>query len=213
VTETNRLEAFSDGVMAIAITLLVLDLSVPVRGELGRNESLGRALAQMWPSYAAYVVSFLVIGIIWMNHHALFGLIARTDRLTLFINLLLLMVVSVIPFPTRLLAQYLTAGGSQAHLAAAVYSATMLVMAVAFSALYVTATRRPQMLQPWVDYAAVRRAVPRFSVGVGVYAITVVIAFVSAPLTLATHFALAVYYLFDQTGSVAAEPDAGAEPA
>jgi uncharacterized membrane protein len=213
VSETSRLEAFSDGVMAIAITLLVLDLAVPTQKELvSGKESLGHALAAQWPNYAAYVVSFLVIGIIWMNHHTLFGLIDRVDRWVLFANLLLLLVVSAIPFPTRLMAEYLTSGGSSAHLAAAVYSATMLAMAVAFTALYVTATRRSDMLRKNVDAVAVRRSAPRFGAGVAAYAVTVGLAFVSAPATLLVHFGLAVYYMLDQTG--ARHPDARqADPA
>jgi uncharacterized membrane protein len=205
VSESTRLEAFSDGVMAIAITLLVLDLIVPTREELSaQHTTLSHALGALWPNYAAYVVSFLVIGIIWVNHHALFGLIGQVDRWVLFSNLLMLMVVSAIPFPTRLLAEYLTAGGSASHLAAAVYSATMLAMAVAFTALYIAGTR-PQMLRPGVDPAAMRRALPRFSAGVGLYAVTVAVSFISAPVTLAVHFGLAVYYVFDQTGAVRAD--------
>lgn len=215
MTDTNRLEAFSDGVMAIAITLLVLDLSVPPREQLAEGETLAHALAHQWPSYAAYVVSFLVIGIIWVNHHALFGLIARVDRLTLFVNLLLLMVVSAIPFPTRLMAEYLTAGGTDAHVAAAVYSATMLAMSLAFGGVFLCATRRRDLLRPGVDHAVVRQAIPGFTVGGVFYALTVVIAFVSAPITLLAHFALGVYYLFDHTGTRsggAAEPAGAADP-
>src|SRR5437899_5745321 len=130
MTEPGRLEAFSDGVLAIAITLLVLDLTVPLRNEL-HGESLALALGHQWPNYCAYAVSFLVIGIIWVNHHAMFAMVARTDRWVLFANLLLLMVVAAIPFPTRLLAEYLTAAGRDAHVAAAVYSATMLAMGIA----------------------------------------------------------------------------------
>lgn len=202
MSETGRLEAFSDGVMAIAITLLVLDLVVPTREQLAaENASLGHALAALWPSYAAYVVSFLIIGIIWVNHHAVFKLVGRVDRRLLFTNLFLLMVVAAIPFPTRLLAEYLTAGDADAHIAAAVYSTTMLMMAVAFTLLFAAATRRPDLLAPGVDPVAVRRSLPRFGLGVGVYAVTVALSFVSAPLTLLTHFGIAVYYIFDQTGS------------
>src|SRR6185369_4800250 len=105
VSETTRTEAFSDAVIAIAITLLVLDLHVPVRQTL--TEPLTKALAHEWPSYAAYVTSFLVIGIIWVNHHAVFELIGRIDRTALFLNLLLLMTVVTIPYTTHLLATYL----------------------------------------------------------------------------------------------------------
>jgi uncharacterized membrane protein len=101
---TSRLEAFSDGVFAIAITLLVLDLAVPPVTEAERD-GLWAALGHEWPSYFAYLVSFLVIGIIWINHHTMLTLVERVDRPVLFANLLLLLTVSVIPFPTRLLAE------------------------------------------------------------------------------------------------------------
>ena len=136
---SKRLEAFSDGVFAIAITLLVLDLAVPARNEV-RPGGLGSALAHQWPSYFAYLVSFLVIGIIWVNHHTMFSKVNLVDRPVLFANLALLLVVSALPFPTRLLAEYLTAG-SDAHTAAAIYSATMLAMGLAYSVLWIAVTR------------------------------------------------------------------------
>jgi uncharacterized membrane protein len=127
---TGRLEAFSDGVFAIAITLLVLDLAVPARN---RSEpgGLAAALGHQWPSYFAYLVSFLIIGIIWVNHHTVFDTVRLVDRPVLFANLALLLVVSALPFPTRLLAEYLTAG-YDSHVAAAIYSAAMLTMGLAF---------------------------------------------------------------------------------
>jgi uncharacterized membrane protein len=202
VNEKGRLEAFSDGVMAIAITLLTLDLVVPTRQELlDEGKTLAQALGALWPSFAAYVVSFLIIGIIWVNHHTLFGMLARVERVLLFVNLLLLMLVAVIPFPTRLLAEYLTAANRDSHIAAAVYSTTMLVTAIVYTGLFALATRRADLLLPGVDADAVRRSLPRFGLGVGVYAVTVLLSFVSAPLTLATHFVIAVYYVFDQTGA------------
>ena len=96
----NRLEAFSDGVFAIAVTLLVLDLGVPAPG-IG---SLGHELLAQWPSYAAYVISFLTIGIIWINHHAAFSRLRVVDHSILMWNLALLLTVSVLPFTTSLMA-------------------------------------------------------------------------------------------------------------
>jgi uncharacterized membrane protein len=197
VSETGRVEAFSDGVFAIAITLLVLDLRVPARGVL-EGHSLARALAEEWPSFAAYLVSFTVIGIIWVNHHAMFLLIRQVDRPTLFANLLLLLTISVLPFPTRLFAEYLTAGDDDARTAAAVYSATMVGMGLAFQGLWMSATRRPNLLHAPLDPAAVRRSQLRFGLGLVVYLGTVGTSFINAILTLAIHFAVAVYYCFNQ---------------
>jgi uncharacterized membrane protein len=124
---TNRLEAFSDGVIAIAITLLVLDIKVP---DPDTTSSLGHALGQMWPNYAAYVVSFATIGIIWINHHALVRRLRMADHSVLILNLFLLLTIGVLPFTTALLAAYLGEDGE--HLAAAVYAGSLLAMAVGF---------------------------------------------------------------------------------
>src|SRR6185436_18501526 len=156
----HRTEAFSDGVLAIAITLLVLDLRVPRRDAL--DESLAAALGREWPAYAAYVTSFLIIGIIWVNHHAVFDLIGRLDRGVLFLNLLLLMSVVAIPFTTALLSEYLVAGDPEANTAAVVYSAVMVLMSFGFAGLYTYVARRPALLADGVDPAAVRASIVRF---------------------------------------------------
>jgi uncharacterized membrane protein len=192
----GRLEAFSDGVFAIAITLLVLDLRVPPRGSAPDGQ-LGTELAHEWPAYFAYLVSFLVIGIIWVNHHTVFQHVRLVDRPVLFANLALLLTVSVIPFPTRLLSEYLTAG-SDAHLAAAVYSATMFAMGLAYSVLWLTITRDRGLLHDQVDPAESRAALRRFGLGNVFYLATIGLSFISAIATLAVHAALAIYYCFDQ---------------
>jgi len=197
--DSKRAEAFSDGVFAIAITLLVLDLAVPARDRLA-GRSLIRALGAEWPSYFAYLVSFAVIGIIWVNHHGLCGLVKRADRLVLFANLFLLLTVSVIPFPTRLLAEYLTASGDS-HVAAAIYSAGMLAMSIAFSLLFLAISRDARLLHVPLDRATIQRTWRRFSVGGVFYLITIGLSFVSAVLTLVVHALLAAYYCFDQLAS------------
>ena len=197
MSETDRTETFSDGVLAIAATLLVLGLRVPARDTL--HTSLLTALTAQWPSYAAYVTSFLVIGIIWVNHHAVFELIGRVDRTTLFLNLLLLMSVVPIPFTTTLLSEYLTAGIGNARTAAIVYSAVMLAMASGFAGLYSYVTRKPALLAEGVDTQAMRASIVRFSlVGIVLYLATLVVALFSAPLCLLAHLLIAVYYCFEQ---------------
>lgn len=177
MNDSRRLEAFSDGVMAIAITLLVLNLHVPTANEVS-GQGLASALVHQWPSYAAYLVSFLIIGIIWINHHAMFALVRRVDRGVLFANLGLLLVVSVIPFPTQLLADYLTSS-TDAHVAAATYSGTMLGMAVAFTLLWWAITRDARLLHDRVDLS-VNRGLRRFTLGMVVYAACVVLALINA---------------------------------
>ncbi|WP_433294030.1 TMEM175 family protein [Actinoplanes sp. CA-030573] len=197
MSDTGRTEAFSDGVLAIAITLLVLDLRVPVRETL--DEPLAAALSERWPAYAAYVTSFLIIGIIWVNHHGVFDLVSKVDRLALFLNLLLLMSVVAIPFTTALMSEYLLAGGRDARTAALVYSGVMLAMSLAFAALYSHLARQPALLSEHVDPVAARKSIIRFSaVGIILYVGTLVVALISAPLCLVAHFLIALYYCFQQ---------------
>jgi uncharacterized membrane protein len=201
---SGRIEAFSDGVFAIAITLLVLDLVVPTRQEAA-EDGLGHALAHEWPAYFAYLVSFLIIGIIWVNHHTMFDKVRLVDRPVLFANLALLLTVSLIPFPTRLLADYLTAGAGS-HIAAAIYSATMLAMGLAYTALWLSLTRDAHLLHEGINPRSSRNALRRFGAGNVFYLLTIGLSFVSAPITLAVHGALALYYCFDQLPTIGSDP-------
>jgi uncharacterized membrane protein len=205
MTDSARVEAFSDGVFAIAITLLILDVAVPARDSTPNGELAG-ALARQWPSYFAYLVSFLVIGIMWVNHHTVFARVRQVDRLVLFANLALLLMVSAIPFPTHLLAEYLT-GGANSHVAAAVYSATMLAAGLAYNLLWVSVSRDSRLLHVPIDPVARRVAVRRFGAGNIVYAATIGLSFVSAVATLAVHAVVAIYYCFDQLSAARTDRD------
>nr|WSY50500.1 TMEM175 family protein [Streptomyces sp. NBC_00886] len=194
MNESGRVEAFSDGVFAIAITLLILEIKVP---DIGEHGGLWHALGGQWPSYAAYVVSFLVIGIMWINHHQVFSYVARVDRTLMFLNLLVLMVVAAVPWPTAMLAEYLREDRAS-HVAAAVYSLVMVAMALAFQALWWHLTRTGHLFDTRVDIPAARATRARFALGSLAYPLTVGLAFVSAPLTLAAHGLIALYYGFNQ---------------
>ena len=193
---TRRLEAFSDGVFAIAITLLVLELGVPE----GAGERLAHELAQQWPSYFAYVVSFLVIGIIWINHHAVMDHLGRADRPLLAFNLLLLLWVSLIPWPTRLVAEYMRDGGEPERVAALVYAGTMTAMGVTFGVLWTYASRGRRLIGTDLSDSEIRRRTRRFTVGAPIYAASIVVALFSAPASLLVIAALAVYYALPQGG-------------
>lgn len=196
---TARVEAFSDGVLAIAITLLVLDLHAGTSSELDGSLFHVLTTGDAWASYAAYIVSFGVLGITWVNHHSLFRQVAVVDRPLLFLNLGLLLGLSMLPWPTSVLAHHLAAGGADAHTAAFLYSLVMTYVAVMFSAIWwhVT-TGGGRLLHTPMDAATVRASRRRFGLGVVTYSPTLGLAFVSAPLTLAVHAALAIYYAFEQ---------------
>jgi len=187
--DTDRLEAFSDGVLAVAITLLVLDLHVPVPG----RGSLANQLAGEWPSFAAYLVSFFVIGIIWVNHHGVLHNVARVDRTAMFVNLLLLMFVTAIPFSTAIVARYLHQGSRDAHLAAAIYGLPVLGVALSFTALCAWAARRG-LLHASVPGRGAASSVRRFAAGSVAIAAAIGVAFVSAIAALAAHAAIAAYF-------------------
>ena len=187
---TSRTEAFSDGVFAIAATLLVLELKVP-HVEPGE---LGGTLLGNWPSYATYVVSFLVIGIIWVNHHAVMERIRNVNRPLLFLNLVFLMAVAVIPFPTALLADYLQAGHDE-RLAAAVYGGSMTLMGVTFGSIWAYAVLSGDLLHKGVDPVRARRSLWVFAAGNPLYVLAIGASLLSATLALAIYALLALFYL------------------
>ena len=194
----GRLEAFSDGVLAIAITLLTLDLPRVLPGSPAAHDGLWQGLVDQWPKVAAYVVSFAVIGIIWVNHHGLMNRVAVVDRPLLYINLLLLLFVAAIPWATNLFAEYLKEGGHDSHVAAAIYSMNALFVALAFNLLWWWIRRDAPRLDERIDPATARATARRFALGILIYAIAVVVSFISAPWTLALHGAVAAYYVVDQ---------------
>lgn len=189
---TSRTEAFSDGIFAIAATLLVLELKVP-QVEPG---GLADALLESWPSYATYVVSFLTIGIIWVSHHAVLDRIREVNRPLLFMNLMFLMAVAAIPFPTALLGDYLQAGHDE-RLAAAVYGGTMSLMGVTFGAIWAYAVLSDDLLHARVDRTRARRSLWIFAAGTPLYVLAIGASLLSATLALVIYALLALFYLFD----------------
>jgi uncharacterized membrane protein len=192
-TDTTRLEAFSDGVFAIAITLLILEIKVPTAAELERGGGLWPALAHRWPSYVGYVLSFLIIGIMWANHHALFDYIRRVDRRLIFANLLLLMGVGFLPFPTAVLAEHLADAETRTS-AAVFYGATLAGIALAFNAVWWVGIRGRGLLGTSLDEAGVRTITRRYALGPVSYAAATAVALVNVWMSLAMHFALALLY-------------------
>jgi uncharacterized membrane protein len=194
---TVRLETFSDGVFAIAATLLVLEFSV----SSGRN--LGDQLVHLWPAYLAYATTFVTIGIIWMNHHHTVSLIDHTDRTMLFINNLLLLTIAFLPFPTKLVADYLNKDGEQA--ATLAYAATFVVMAILHQVWWQYARRNRRLIADGVTDAALRAVDRAYAPGILLYGIVLVLAFFSPLAAVFLTFAIAAFYLpsaalFDRGG-------------
>jgi uncharacterized membrane protein len=193
-TETTRLEAFSDGVFAIAITLLILEIRVPEPEALhASGGGLTRALAALWPSYIGYVLSFVTIGIMWANHHSMFQYIRRSDRGFLLCNLFFLLCISFLPFPTAVLARYLVSP-EQRVAAMAFYSAVLVVIALAFNLVWWYAVRDGRLLATGTDHEGVRTISRRYHFGPLMYLLTFALAFVSVTACLSLHGALAILY-------------------
>ena len=187
---TSRLEAFSDGVFAIAATLLVLELRVPPD-----TTDLVGALLRLWPAYAAYLVSFLTIGIIWVNHHTLLEHCKRVDRRFLYLNLMLLIAVVIVPFPTSLVDQYiLSEHGATAALV--VYGLGGLLIALAFTGVFLYATHDQRLVGDRAAARRIREEGRLFTLGLGAYALGIALAFVAPVASLAVYGLTAVFYAF-----------------
>jgi uncharacterized membrane protein len=187
--ETSRVEAFSDGVFAIAITLLILEIKVPPAG----SGALPRDLLRQWPSYFSFLISFAFIGIMWINHHRLFTHIARCDDALLILNLLLLLGVVVVPFPTAVLATHL--GQSDQLTALILYNSTYLFIAVFFNLLwrYASSDKR-RLLAKDVNSPSVQRISRQYAFGPVLYLVCLGLSWLSAAASLALNFALACFF-------------------
>jgi uncharacterized membrane protein len=198
--ETGRLEAFSDGVFAIAITLLILE--VHVSGQAG--VSLARQLAHAWPSYTGYVISFATIGIMWANHHSMFRLIDHSTHGLVVANLLLLLCVSFVPFPTKVLAEHLPVGGHDQRTAVLFFSGTYVVIAVFYNVLWRVAVTDHRLIAPGCE-AEADKITSAFRFGVPGYAMATLLTFVAVPAGLALDAALALYFLAPRRASSQAD--------
>ena len=187
---TSRLEAFSDGVIAIAITLLVLEIHVPT----DQGSDLWHALGRQWPSYVGFVVSFVTIGIIWVNHHTLYHELARVDRSLLFLNLFLLMSVAFIPFTTALMADYLNQSQGQ-DVATAVYAGSFLLVAWGFTAVNVYLYTHGSLGHTPLSKAERRSRLVRNASGQFGYLAAIGLAFVNAYVSIAVCGLVAAAYI------------------
>ncbi|GAA3277193.1 hypothetical protein GCM10020218_025970 [Dactylosporangium vinaceum] len=186
--QPERLRTLADGIFAIALTLLVLELPVPLH-----STDLGHDLLPQWPFYAAYVVSFVTLGIVWMNYHALLDGVGTVDRALVELNLLLLLFVAVVPWPTGLLAEYLREPDGQSSAAAITYGAVMTAMSGTFTLIWIRLARARDLLHPRAR-TRLRGALRRSAVGPAAYAASTVIAVFNATTAFVLFAAVAVYF-------------------
>jgi uncharacterized membrane protein len=184
----GRFEAFSDGVFAIAITLLVLEIHLPDAETLS-NEQLLHYLAHLWPQLLTYVTSFATIGIIWLNHHSTFVHIERVDRGTLALNLLLLLTVCFVPFPTALVAKYGALPASTV-----LYGATLTAMGLSYGALWYYAVHRECRRNPESASTLDKISVFRGMAGTAVYFLGTLLAFIAPRASTFLFVMVAIYY-------------------
>ena len=196
---TARTEAFSDGVMAIAITLLILNVHIDTG--YASAHGLLRALNHEWPAYLAYITAFLTIAIMWLNHHALFDKIKQVDKSLAWSNLALLLTISVLPFPTSVVAQYLQAGGTDAKVAVSFYGLISTLNGCAWLGSWVHLGRCPDLLREPYDAAYARLEFRRTAMGTATYAAATGIAWLVPMVALLLFLAMAIFFAATSSGS------------
>jgi uncharacterized membrane protein len=187
----SRFEAFSDGVFAFAITLLILGIALP-EAHYASNHDLTAALLHLWPNAIAYALSFAVIGIMWQNHHALFRLVERVDRATVYWNLMLLAGTAFIPFATSTLGSYPTM-----QAAAFLYGLALSFCATAYNIMLAHLVRKRAFYDN-VSNATVAQTVRAYHIGWATYVIAMLLALIAPVLSFAAYVAIAVYYMIPQ---------------
>jgi uncharacterized membrane protein len=200
--ETGRTEAFSDGVFAIAITLLVLDIGIPA----SEFDDLWSAIFHEWPAYLGYTTSFLTIGGIWLAHHGIFRRLRYANNAVMRLNLLLLMAVSFLPYPTRLVAEAIRDQSAE-RAAAIFYGLCLLAIAVVFSALWGAVARDRKLLKPEVTDDEVKAILVASSPSLGFYGGAIALAIVAPRAAAFGYLLIAVLGVLRVRGDeVVAEP-------
>lgn len=205
--ETYRLEAFADAVFAIAITLLIIEVRLPAHEELAHLGGLGAGLRHLWPSYLGYIISFVVIGIMWANHHNLMKLVDRVDHGFIILTLLLLLCVAFLPFPTAVMAEHLTDPQERA-VAVAFYCGCFTVTAFFYFLMWWHAARNRRLIAAHVPDDAVRAITRAYAPGSLLYLAATLLAFVHVAISLTIVLGLAILYMLPRTGAHAAAQNA-----
>jgi len=197
ILDKGRMEGFSDGVLAFAITLLVVDIAVRPPG------SPSQEFFHAWPSYLAYLVSFFTIGGAWIAHHGLTDELDRIDQIFLRLNLLFLLAIAFLPFPTRLMVEGLERSTAWQRLAVVVYGLTLLLIRLLFAALSAYVRRR-HLRRAGVDDPDLDEARKKFNYAIAAYLLTILVGLFIPKLAIFLYFAVAVF-LFVPFRTVARE--------
>lgn len=190
--ETLRIETFSDGVFCIAVTLLSIEIGVELHGDV-TNKELTHALFAKWPIYLAYVISFINVLLAWIGHHSLFKMLHKSDNSIMITNGLLLMLVAMVPFPTKTLGEFLLTGGFRT--AVIFYTAYFVLISIAFRLLWFAASRRPGILMNDVTAVHIKQTTRNENIGLICNIIIFAVAFINPSLALTLSFAMWVYWL------------------
>jgi uncharacterized membrane protein len=189
------MEAFSDGVFAIAITLLILEVSVPH----SEFDHLWRGIAEQWPAYLAYATSFLTIGGIWMAHHAIFRRLDSANQRLMVLNLLLLMATAFLPFPTKLMAEAVHDEGA-AQTAVIFYGASLLGISLLLNALWGAAALDRRVLRPEVDDDEIKALALATTPNIGLYVGMIVLTLFSPRAAIFGYLVIAVVAVLRSPG-------------
>ena len=194
--DTGRTEAFSDGVLGVAITLLVLDINVPQ----SQIKHFWYSIIHLWPTYLAYLTSFATIGGLWLAHHGIFARLSRMDRTVMSINLALLLAASFLPFPTKLMAESLRLTSAERS-AVIFYGASLLVISLLLNAMWRLVAARPHLLRPDVDDQEIQRILNVTTPNLGFYVIAMLLAIVAPYVAAFAYLVLAILLVLPTTST------------
>lgn len=190
--ETLRIEGFSDGVFAIAVTLLVLDLHFPEENSIQNGNDLLVFLKNQWPAFLAFILSFFSIFIMWVNHHKIFKQIYSRNSAIMFANGLILFLVSAVSYPTALLARYFDGGASS--VVVALYTGIFVLINLAYNLLWFLATRNKKFLRPGITDTAIKKIHNNYLYGLPIYVIALVLSFWIPALSLLIILGLWIFW-------------------
>ena len=190
--DTSRIEAFSDGIFCVAITLLAIEIGVEAK-HIDTNEGLFNSLWNLWPKYLAYFISFTNVLLAWIGHHSLFKNLRNTDNFVMIVNGLLLMLIALVPFPAKTLGEYLQTGALKS--ATVFYTGYFVLISLAFRLLWYAASRKRELLKTEISEEVIKRVSRNENIGLSFNVLITMIAFVYPPAALILSFIMWIYWM------------------